>query len=171
VRKTVVLSFVVGLLILPLALGVLALAGWLPSNAVSQPPGWEAAIGERALDASLEGRAKGLRNPIAANDTAALMRGMKLFRDNCAGCHGGAHADSSWGTRNFYPRVPQFWRVEEDDVPTAEEAYAAVRDGIRYSGMGAWNGMLSEQQMWQVASFVSRMHHLPPGVQQVWRAK
>jgi mono/diheme cytochrome c family protein len=168
--KTVV-PFAVGLLILPLVLGALAVAGWLPSKAVSQPPGWEEAIGERALDASLERRAKGLRNPIAANDSAALLAGMKLFRGDCAGCHGGAHADSSWGARNFYPRVPQFWRVEEDDVPTAEEAYVAVRDGIRYSGMGAWKGMLSEPQMWQVAGFVSRMHHLPPAVQQVWHAK
>jgi cytochrome c553 len=66
--------------------------------------------------------------------------------------------------------VPQFWRVEEDDVPAPEEAFVAIRDGIRYSGMGAWNGMLSEQQMWQLANFVSRMHHLPPDVNRAWNA-
>jgi hypothetical protein len=43
-----------------------------------------------------------------------------------------------------------------------EEAYAAVHDGIRYSGMGAWKGMLTDQQMWQVANFVAGVHHLPP---------
>jgi mono/diheme cytochrome c family protein len=166
-----ILAFVVGLLVLPVILGVLALAGWLPSNALSQPPAVEEAIGERALDASLGARAKALHNPIAANDRTALLAGMKVFRQNCAGCHGGAHADSPWGARNFYPRVPQFWRVEEDDVPTAEDAFVAVRDGIRYSGMGGWKDMISEQQMWQVANFVSRMHRLPPEVQRAWQAK
>lgn len=165
------LIFVLGLLALPVIFLVVALIGWLPSDAVSQPPGWEVAIGEQALDSSLAARAKGLRNPIAASDTAALLAGMKLFRDDCAGCHGSAHADSAWGARNFYPRVPQFWHVEEDDVPTAEDAFVAVRDGIRYSGMGAWRGMLSEKQMWQVANFVSRMQHLPPDVNRAWQAK
>jgi mono/diheme cytochrome c family protein len=157
-----------GLAALPIIFGVLALGGWLPFDAVSQPPAVEAAIGERALEAPLEARAKALSNPIAANDAVSLRAGATLFRQNCAGCHGGAHADSPWGTRNFYPRVPQFWRVEEDDVPTPEEAYVAIRDGIRYSGMGAWNGTLKDQQMWQVANFVSRMHHLPRDMQEWW---
>jgi mono/diheme cytochrome c family protein len=165
-----VVALVVGLLALPVVLAVLALAGWLPADAVSQPPAWEVAIGERALDASLEARAKGVHNPIAASDSVALLAGEKLFRDNCAGCHGSATTDSPWGARNFYPRVPQFWRAEEDDMPAPEEAYIAVRDGIRYSGMGAWNGMLNERQLWQVANFVSRMHRLPPEVNRAWRA-
>ncbi|MBV8800884.1 MAG: cytochrome c [Alphaproteobacteria bacterium] len=166
-----ILAFVAGLLVLPVILAVVALVGWLPSDAVSQPPGLEQAIGEGALDASLGRRAKGLHNPVNSSDTAALLAGEKLFRQNCAGCHGGAHADSSWGARNFYPRVPQFWRVEEDDVPAPQEAFVAIRDGVRYSGMGAWNGMLSERQMWQVANFVSRMHHLPPDVAHAWQAR
>lgn len=170
-RRHVTLAFVLGLLTLPIIILVLAVAGWIPSNAVSQPPGWEEAIGERALESSLAARAKGLRNPIAANDRAALLAGEKVFRDNCAGCHGSLSADSNWGARNFYPRVPQFWRVETDDVPKPEEAYIAVRDGIRYSGMGAWQGMLKDGQMWQVANFVSRMQHLPPDVRRAWHGK
>ena|SRR5436309_12247021 len=35
-------------------------------------------------------------------------RGMKLFRENCAGCHGDIGQPSYWGSNNFYPRVPQF---------------------------------------------------------------
>jgi mono/diheme cytochrome c family protein len=138
---------------------------------VSQPPGFEEAIGERALEGSLALRAKGLRNPIAAKDSAALLAGEKLFRNNCAGCHGSVGNDSNWGAHNFYPRVPQFWRVETDDVPTPEQAYIAVRDGIRYSGMGAWQGILKDEQMWQVANFVSRMQHLPPDVRRAWQGK
>jgi len=54
---------------------------------------------------------------------------------------------------------------------TPQEAFVAVRDGIRYSGMGGWKGMLKDEQMWQVANFVSRMHHLPPDADTAWKAK
>ena len=45
---------------------------------------------------------------------------------------------------------------------TPEEAYTAVHDGIRYTGMGAWSGMMSEPDMWKVANFVANIHRLPP---------
>jgi mono/diheme cytochrome c family protein len=160
---------VIGLIFLPAVLLLLAVTGRLPSDSLSAPPGWEEEVGERAVEASLERRAEGLRNPVAANDEAALIAGMDLYRENCAGCHGAARAPSRWGSAGFYPRVPQFWQEHHEHV-TPAEAFVAVRDGIRYSGMGAWRGLLSEPEMWQVANFVSRMHTLPPRVDAGWRA-
>ena len=167
----IAVAFVLGLAALPLGAGMFALSGWLQIDARTEPPGFEKAIAHRALHASLDSRARGLHNPVAANDSAALLAGAKLFRDNCAGCHGGAQADSAWGARNFYPRVPQFWREEHEHMLTPEETFVVIRDGIRYSGMGGWNGMLKEEQMWQLANFVSGMHNLPPEVQQAWKTK
>ena len=162
-------AFVIGLIFLPVLLILLAVTGSLSSDSLSAPPGWEAWIGEEALEASLERRAAGLENPIAASDEAALLAGMTLYRENCAGCHGGSRGPSAWGSAGFYPRVPQFWQEDHEHV-TPPEAFAAVRDGIRYSGMGAWRGMLTDAEMWQVANFVSRMHALPPPVDARWRA-
>jgi len=166
---SLILSFLLGLLIVPIVLAILALLGKMPSDSVSAPPGWEVSLGGRLLDASLEGRTEGLRNPIAANDEAALASGMNLYGDNCAGCHGGAAGRSPWGSQNFYPRVPQFGQDRIEVSP--EEAFTAVHDGIRYSGMGAWRGVMSDTEMWQVANFVSRIHRLPPGVARRWRAE
>lgn len=162
-------AFVIGLIFLPALLVLLAVTGRLPSDSLASPPGLENELGEAALEASLERRAAGLANPIADGDEAALVAGMELYRDNCAGCHGGARGPSAWGSTGFYPRVPQFWQEHHEHV-TAPEAFVAVRDGIRYSGMGAWRGTLSEPEMWQVANFVSRMHTLPPRVDTTWRA-
>jgi mono/diheme cytochrome c family protein len=164
-----ILAAVIGLLLIPVVLAVLALLGRLPSDSVSAPPGWENAIGERALEASLERRAAGLRNPIAANDAAALLAGIDLYRENCAGCHGGVRGASEWGSKGFYPRVPQFWQQPAEATP--EEAFAAIHDGIRYSGMAAWRDLLSDEEIWQVANFVARMHSLPPAVERQWRAR
>jgi mono/diheme cytochrome c family protein len=162
-------AFAVGLILLPASLLLLAVTGRLSSDSLSPPPGWETRIGETALDASLERRAAGLANPIAAGDEAALLAGMSLYRDDCAGCHGGVRGPSGWGSNSFYPRVPQFWQEHHEHL-TPAEAFVAVRDGIRYSGMGAWHGMLSETEMWQVANFVSRMHTLPSRIDAQWRA-
>jgi mono/diheme cytochrome c family protein len=166
---SLVVALVMGILLPPALLAGLALLGRLPSDAISQPPGWETGIGEVALEGSLRRRAAGLPNPIASGDEAALAAGMDLYLDNCAGCHGGLRGPSPWGSRGFYPRVPQFWQQPAELSPA--EAFVAVRDGIRYSGMGAWRGLMSEPEMWRVANFVSRIHSLPPEVDARWRAQ
>ena len=151
------IAFIVGLIAAPVIFALVGIAGWLPSDASSNPPGWESSIGMRALDASLEKRSGGLANPVTPNDAAALAAGKKTYADSCAGCHGGAKGPSEWGAKGLYPRAPQFFQEGTDVNPN--EAYAAVRDGIRYSGMGAWRGQLNDQQMWQVANFVA---HIQP---------
>ncbi|HLO21665.1 MAG TPA: c-type cytochrome [Sphingomicrobium sp.] len=150
--KTLV-AFIVGLIAAPIVLGLLGVVGWLPSNATSDPPRWESSLGMRALDASLEKRSSGLNNPVAENDTAALAAGGKIYANNCAGCHGSAKGPSDWGAKGFYPRAPQFFQ-EGSDV-SSQEAYAAIHDGVRYSGMGAWRDLMKEDDMWKVANFVA----------------
>lgn len=159
----VFIAFIVGLILLPVLFVLAAVLGFLPSDATSTPPGFESSVAMRALDASLEHRSKGLRNPVAGNDTAALAAGMTIYSENCSGCHGTAKAPSAWG-QSLYPRAPQFWQ-EGSDV-TSEEAYAAIHDGIRYSGMGAWRKLIKEDAMWKVATFVSHIHRLPPELRQ-----
>ena len=154
-----ILAFTAGLIAAPLLFGLAAVAGRLPSSATSSPPNWEMSAGMRALDASLERRSKGLKNPIAANDAAAVAAGTKLYAVNCAGCHGRAKAPSAWGSKGFYPRAPQFWKEGSDVTP--EEAYAAIHDGVRYSGMGAWRDLMKADDMWKVANFVARIREQP----------
>lgn len=161
--KTVI-AFVAGLIAGPLLVIAAGMLGWLGSTATATPPGWENELGEKLLDTALEHRTSGLRNPIRANDAAALAAGQELYGDNCAGCHGDSSAPSKWGSTGFYPRVPQFFQAtaEEHEHLTPEEAYTAVHDGIRYTGMGAWSAMMSEDDMWKVANFVASIHHHAP---------
>jgi len=51
----------------------------------------------------------------------------------------------------LYPDVPQL----ADNQPhlSAPQMFAAIKDGIRYSGMGAWDGMMSDEEIWKVATF------------------
>jgi mono/diheme cytochrome c family protein len=149
------IAFILGLLATPLIFALLGVSGHLPSDATSEPPKWEASAGMRALDASLEKRSDGLTNPIAANDSRAIAAGQTIYTHDCAGCHGSAKGPGEWGAKGLYPRPPQFFQ-EGADV-TAPEAFAAIRDGIRYSGMGAWRGQMKDDDMWKVANFVAQI--------------
>ena len=152
----ILVAFIVGLIAAPILFGVAAVAGLLPSDAASNPPKWEMAIGMRAADASLEKRSGGLRNPVAANDAAALAAAQKIYGVNCAGCHGDAKGPSGGGSHGLYPRAPQFYQEGSDVSPA--EAFAAIRDGIRYSGMGAWRGQLRDDEMWKLANLIASLH-------------
>lgn len=150
--KTLI-AFILGLIALPAVLVFVGIAGRLPSNSVSEPPNWESSLGMRALDASLERRSDGLRNPIAKGDHVSLAAGAKIYADNCSGCHGSAKGPSDWGAKGFYPRAPQFFQEGSDVSP--EEAFAAIHDGVRYSGMGAWRGQMKDDEIWKVANFIA----------------
>jgi mono/diheme cytochrome c family protein len=148
-----VVTFVLGLVALPV-LGLIAgVFGLLPSRATPNPPHWEAGFAMRALDASLEKRAKGVTNPIKPGDKLTIAAGAKLYEQQCSGCHGDAKGPSSWGTNDFYPRVPQFYQMADNDL-TPEEAYVAIHDGIRYSGMAAWGDQIPNSDIWKLANFV-----------------
>lgn len=148
-------AFIIGLIAGPALVAIVAIAGWMPSDATSEPPKWESSAGMRALDASLGRRSRGLNNPVSASDSRALAAGGKIYSDNCAACHGSAKGPSDWGSKNFYPRAPQFFQ-EGADV-SAPEAFGAIHDGIRYSGMGAWRGQMKDEDMWKVANFVASL--------------
>lgn len=160
--------FILGALATPLAFLFVGYAGGLPTRAIDEPPDWEEKIAERALDASIAKQAKGLQNPLTVNDEV-LLAGMKLYVNNCSGCHGVYGEPSPWGTTSFYPRVPQF--AEHGSHFKAPEMFVVAKYGIRYSGMGAWEKLLPDDDLWRIASFLSTVHELPPAVDTVWKSK
>jgi len=72
---------------------------------------------------------------------------MKTFKNGCAGCHGDADGPSHWGTTAFYPRVPQF--VQQPPRLTEPQMFWVVKHGVRYTGMAAWDGLLSDDETWK----------------------
>src|ERR1700704_4330499 len=166
--KKTIIAFLCGVLFLPLIGITAAWMGLLPWRGRSTPPRWETALADKALRASVKHSLPDLKNPVAVSEDNLIV-GMKIFRANCAGCHGEFGHPSQWGTTGFYPRVPQF-----ADVPptlSASEMFFVVKNGVRYSGMGAWDGMLSDVQIWQVVTFLSNLKSLPEPVAAEWKAR
>jgi thiosulfate dehydrogenase len=131
------------------------------------PVSWlESKVAMPALDASVDRRAPETHNPLQSTD-ASLIAGMKIYQSNCAGCHGDIqHSHAAFGDA-FYPRAPQF--VEDAPDMTENQNFYIIQHGIRLSGMPAWKGALSEQEMWQVTTFLSHMDKLSPQVSAEWK--
>ena len=131
------------------------------------PVNWlESKVAMPALDASVDRRAPETHNPLPVTD-ATLTAGMKIYQTDCAGCHGDTlHPHVQFGDA-FYPRAPQF-AEDPADMPEHQNFYI-IQHGIRLSGMPAWKGAISDQETWQVTSFLSHMDKLPPQVAADWK--
>jgi len=46
-----------------------------------------------------------------------------------------------------------------------------VKHGVRYTGMGAWDKLLSDDEIWKVVTFLNHMEHLPPRVAEEFQRK
>jgi mono/diheme cytochrome c family protein len=167
------LGFIVGILTLPAVFLVLSCLGSFPALANANPPAWEKAFAQMTLNAYVSRHAPHLTNPVSATDEN-LLAGMKIFKDACAGCHGDPNATSDYGA-SFYPHVPQF--VVNPPRKPDWQLFWIVRNGVRYSGMSAWDGQwqndkaVSDDHIWKVVTFLSRLDSLPPAVNSEWHKK
>ncbi|HKN36751.1 MAG TPA: cytochrome c [Terriglobales bacterium] len=163
-------NFIVGVittLVVLILLGLgMAMLGFIPTNADASPGKFESWLASGAMDTSMERHAPRMNNPVPATD-ANLIDGMKLYTMNCALCHGALDKKRSPLERGFYPPPPQLVLEPLDDPEW--HIFYAIRTGVRYTGMPAWGKVLSEQDIWKVTAFLSRVEKLPPGAKDYWQ--
>ncbi len=163
-------NFVLGVVVtvLVLLIGGLgaALLGFLPTRANRSPGRMESHIAMSALDNSVDRHAPRVNNPVPPTDEN-LIAGVKIYTMNCAGCHGGLDRHPSPFGESFYPSAPNLIRDPPDDPEW--HLFYVIRNGVRYSGMAAWDKTLSDTDMWKVTAFLSRIDKLPPAVQDFWK--
>jgi thiosulfate dehydrogenase len=163
-------GFIAGVVVTLLVLFGIGLAiadlGFLPTNADATPSAFESRMAMSALDASMDRHAPRVNNPVPVNDET-LIEGAKIYTMNCAGCHGTMDYKRSPLEHSMYPPPPQLLLEPLDDPEW--HIYYAVRTGVRYTGMPAWNKLLSTDDMWKVTAFLSHLEKLPPAVQDYWK--
>ncbi len=164
--RNFVLGIVVTIVLIVVGGLVIAQFGLMPTNADATPPAFEQHIAMSALDASMDRHAPRAANPLPATDDN-LIAGMKLYTMNCAVCHGTLDYNPSLLEHSMYPPPPQIILNPLDDPEW--HIYYAVRTGVRYTGMPAWNKALGDQDIWKITSFLSHLEKLPPAVQDNWQ--
>ena len=162
-------GFVFGIItmILILGLGLLfALLGFVGMRADNPPSKLETAIAGHAMDASVARAAPKLTNPVTP-DEPSLTAGARLYRDHCTLCHGDpAHPKSPLAGLPQSPCSP----IQARTWLTCRRirTFTSLQHGIRWTAMPGWKNVLTEQQLWQLVTFLSHMRDLPPTAKQVF---
>jgi mono/diheme cytochrome c family protein len=86
---------------------------------------------------------------------------------NCALCHGGFNRQPASLATALYPRAPNL--ISDPPEDPEWHIFYAIRTGIRYTGMPAWEKTLSQQDIWKVTALLSHLNKLPPAVQEYWK--
>ena len=161
--KTFVSGLVVGVLIIPVlfVLVVLIVAtGHLPTATADSPFPFERTIAGVALHARIRRQAP--RRDVSRLITDDLVGGANVYQKNCAFCHGLPDQPKPLLATGMFPPPPQLFMAGDGvtDDP-AGEVYWKVKNGIRLTGMPAFQASLSDEQMWQATALVVRANKLP----------
>ncbi len=150
---TFLLGILFTLLALTLALYLYFRFGHPPVATADHPFPLESQIVHVPLDARI---ARELEQPPIGTSEDAFESGARLYTTSCASCHGTPGHDSPYA-KYMFPSAPQLWKKHthgpvvgvSDDQPG--ETYWKIKNGIRLSGMPAYQHLYSDTQMWQIA--------------------
>jgi mono/diheme cytochrome c family protein len=158
-------SFLAGLLLLPLAAFLYLAYGKPPVATADAPFPFEARIVELPLNVRIH-REMPAEAPIPPTDEN-LNAGAGIYEDKCETCHGTQDAPSGIG-KAMFPAAPQLWIARKGGVVGVSDdpvgsIYWKIKNGIRLTGMPAYQKSLSDKQIWQVSLLLSRADKpLPP---------
>jgi thiosulfate dehydrogenase len=158
--KSFFLGIIMTLVVLAAAAVYFAMRGYLDLRADQQPSALERKVAMSAMDASTDRHAPDQKNPVPYSEDN-LVAGARLYWNNCAGCHGSPANQETQLGHSLYPPAPQFFK-DAPDMPDHENFYI-IEHGVRWTGMPSWDRTLSDQQMWQLTTFLSSIGKLPPG--------
>ena len=160
--KGVVLGIVLGVLLVVAGVYFYFTSGHVPVATSSPEMPLERKFAAAALRAYLDQQPH--PNPQVAVDEPNLLAGARVYKDQCAVCHGLPGEPKTMIADGMFPKPPQLFRGVgvTDDEPW--ETYVKVESGIRMTGMPGFKEHLSDRQMWQVSVLLKHADGLPPTV-------
>jgi mono/diheme cytochrome c family protein len=103
-------------------------------------------------------------NPAVPADEKNFLEGAKIYKANCAVCHGLPGEPRTMIADGMFPKPPQLFKgvgVTDDE---AWETYWKVANGIRMTGMPGFKDRLGETNLWQVSVLLKEADKLPASV-------
>jgi thiosulfate dehydrogenase len=97
-------------------------------------------------------------------DEKNFLEGAKVYKEQCAVCHGLPGEPRTMIAEGMFPKPPQLFRgvgVSDDET---WETYATVANGIRMTGMPGFKDRLGETKMWQVSVLLKNSENVPASV-------
>jgi len=155
-------GFALGIIVTLLAIVVCVFAvsrlGLYPIGADNPPGAIERMLAGRAMDVYADKHKPEGGNPIPITP-ANLADGARHYEEHCSVCHGGAKQKISSMRDKFSPPAPQLVnKVPHDPEPWL---FWVTKHGVRMTGMPAWDGILSDEDIWKTVAFIKRSAEFP----------
>jgi mono/diheme cytochrome c family protein len=157
-------GLILGLIIIPVCVLVYFVSGMVPVATSAQAMPFEKQMARIGLNAHVEKEAPKSAPFQPAEDD--YVEGAKIFRSDCAVCHGLPNQQQTPVAKGMFPHPPQLWRGNgvTDDPPG--ETFWKVENGIRLTGMPGYSQSLSQKQLWQVSFLLANADKLSDAVKQ-----
>jgi predicted CXXCH cytochrome family protein len=148
-----------------LTITVLVLAGifytmFLPGLSVAriEPSAFETNIATWLLTNSIPEEDRRAVNPLG-DDLANVSAGRDLFQQKCEVCHAYDGSGTTEMGRGQFPRPPAL-RTMNVASKSDGEIFYHIRNGIRNTGMPAWD--MPDEEIWQLVSFIRDLPMVAP---------
>jgi mono/diheme cytochrome c family protein len=102
-------------------------------------------------------------------DPALVAMGLILYDRNCMPCHGAPGIAPDPMALGMTPPPPNL--VLQAREWRARELYWTVSNGLKMTGMPAWEFRMTERERWAVVAFVKRLATLAPAEYRAERAR
>ena len=157
-------GLILGFIIIPICVFVYFVTGMVPVATRAQAMPFEKQMARIGLNAHVEKEApKSAPFQPTEEDYVA---GAKIYRSDCAVCHGLPSREQTPVAKGMFPKPPQLWNGHgvTDDPPG--ETFWKVENGIRLTGMPGYDQSLNQKQLWQVSLLLANADKLSDAVKQ-----
>ncbi len=138
-------------------------SGAMPVATKGPPLPFESYIAHIALHAAMGNQDK-VQSPVEMNETN-LLAGAKVYKINCAVCHGLPNRTPSSIAQGLFPKPPRLFEKDEEVTDdSVGKIYWKVKNGIRLTGMPGFESLLDEREIWQVSQLLMNADKLSEGV-------
>ena len=160
--KKFLFGFVTALILIAGGATACVILGLVPVATASAPLPLERLIAGTALHARVNKEAP-KSSPIQPSDEV-YAAGAKIYRNNCAVCHGLPEQGQTPIAKGEFPKPPELFKGKGVTDDPAGVIYWKVANGIRLTGMPGYIGSLSSEQMWQVSLLLANADKLPASI-------
>jgi thiosulfate dehydrogenase len=151
-------GFVLGLAVVLLAALAYFGLGLAPVATSAPPMPMERLLAGMALHARIS-KEQPKQAPIPADENN-MLAGARIYREQCAVCHGLSGQAETAIPKGMFPHPPQLFTGHGVTDDPAGETYWKAANGIRLTGMPGYKGSLSETQLWQVSLMLANADKL-----------
>ena len=157
-RRLMIKTAVLTLLAAGVTAGAAGLAllygGWYNIGATAQHFPFVYTVLEEGMKQSVQHHAKDVKVP-APGGAQQLRLGAQVYRDKCVQCHGAPGVAQSTIGMSMQPIPGPL--VDATQRWSSRELYWVTKNGIKMSGMPAWEYHLREDELWAVVAFVGAL--------------